>query len=58
MKAYHTSQFSTLSSQLSSCPQIYTDFLRLLMTQTDRLIINFQLPLAMIVTTRSIKQAC
>ena len=26
MKAYHTSQFSTLSSQLSSCPQIFTDF--------------------------------
>ena len=26
MKAYHTSQLSTLSSQLSSCPQIFTDF--------------------------------
>ena len=25
MKAYHTSQFSTLSSQLSSCPQIFTE---------------------------------
>ena len=28
MKAYHTSQLSTLSSQLSSCPQIFTDLLR------------------------------
>ena len=28
MKAYHTSQFSTLSSQLSSCPQILTDLHR------------------------------
>ena len=28
MKAYHTSQFSTLSSQLSSCTQILTDLHR------------------------------
>jgi len=41
MKAYHTSQFSTLSSQLSSFPQIFTDFKDF--SQAGRLIINYPL---------------
>ena len=41
MKAYHTSQFSTLSSQLSSCPQIFTDFKDF--SQAGRLIMHYAL---------------